>query len=71
MSLTPYLLVSSLKKLGVPVVGTEQVPEKLGSTVEEIDRLLDYKFSKNTFDAFRDEEIIGGACLKSLRSSSF
>ncbi len=50
-------LVSSLKKLGVPVVGTEQVPEKLGSTVEEIDRLLDYKFSKNTFDAFRDEEI--------------
>ncbi len=43
--------------LGIPVVGTEQVPEKLGRTVQDVDELLGEKMEKSSFDAFRDERI--------------
>ncbi len=51
------LLANVAHLLGMPVVGTEQVPEKLGGTVSEIDELLDEKLEKTVFDAFRDEKI--------------
>ncbi len=51
------LLAKVSKLLGVPVLGTEQVPEKLGGTVREIDALLDEKLAKTTFDALKEERI--------------
>ncbi len=51
------LLAKVSKLLGIPVVGTEQVPEKLGRTVQEVDELLNEKMEKSHFDAFRDERI--------------
>ncbi|MDK2372082.1 MAG: isochorismatase family protein [Candidatus Korarchaeota archaeon] len=51
------LLARISKLLGMPVVGTEQAPDKLGRTVREVDELLDEKMEKTSFDAFRDERI--------------
>ncbi len=51
------LLANVAHLLGMPVVGTEQAPWKLGGTVSEIDVLLDGKIEKTVFDAFGDEKI--------------
>ncbi len=51
------LLAKVSKLLGMPVVGTEQAPEKLGKTVQGVDELLGEKIEKTSFDAFGDEMI--------------
>ncbi len=51
------LLAKTSKLLSMPVVGTEQAPEKLGRTVREVDELLDVKMEKASFDAFKDRRI--------------
>lgn len=45
------LLAQAARLLGVPVWGTEQVPEKLGETVPELRTLCQKVFSKTAFDA--------------------
>ncbi len=50
-------LERSFNELGVPVIGTEQVPEKLGRTVEEIEIYYDAKFPKRSFDALREGKV--------------
>ncbi len=52
------ILVQGLQLLGVPVVVTEQVPEKLGETVEALQSVLtDYHpISKSSFSCFGSDE---------------
>ncbi len=50
-------LERSLKELKVPIVGTEQVPEKLGGTLREIESYYDEKFPKSSFDALRESKV--------------
>lgn len=45
------LLAQAARLLGVPVWGTEQMPEKLGETVPELRALCQKVFAKTTFDA--------------------
>ena len=49
-------LISGAKLLGLPILLTEQVPEKLGSTVREVRELLSDSeaISKNSFSCLRD-----------------
>ncbi len=50
-------LERSLKELGVPIIGTEQVPEKLGETIDDVKSYYDIKFSKKFFDALKEDRI--------------
>lgn len=51
------LIARVAKLLGMPIIGTEQAPDKLGRTVQKIDLLLERKFEKRYFDVFKDERI--------------
>ncbi len=50
-------LVRGAKLLGIPILLTEQVPEKLGSTVPEVRELMSDSeaISKNSFSCVREE----------------
>jgi nicotinamidase-related amidase len=50
------VLIRGAKLLGLPILLTEQVPEKLGSTVPEVRELLSDSeaMSKNSFSCLRD-----------------
>ena len=50
-------LEKSLKELGVPIIGTEQVPRNLGGTLKEIEVYYDIKFPKRSFDALREGKV--------------
>lgn len=47
-------LANVARLLGVPVIGTEQTPAKLGANLEEIRRLCDRTVCKTHFDACAD-----------------
>lgn len=47
-------LATAAGLLGVPLVGTEQVPEKLGATVESVAELVVHTVTKTHFDACPD-----------------
>lgn len=51
---TLEIYAETMKILGVPVILTEQVPSKLGNTVEVISQHESVTFSKNSFSAFGD-----------------
>lgn len=51
------LLAKVARLLGMPIIGTEQVPDKLGRTVQEIDMFLERKLEKRHFDVFEEEGI--------------
>lgn len=66
------VLAQAARRLGVPVIGTEQNPDKLGYNTPEIRNLCDATVAKSHFDAFagpqlgahldprRDELILAG-----------
>ena len=51
---TNSLLLQAARLLAIPILVTEQVPEKLGSTEESLKSLLDQStvYTKNSFSAF-------------------
>lgn len=54
------ILLQGLEALGIPLLFTEQVPEKLGKTVEPVCNAVDFSpFAKNCFSCADDSGFLG------------
>lgn len=53
-------LIKGMTVLDIPIIVTEQIPEKLGATIKEIDNLLDgvKKISKASFSCCKNQQFV-------------
>jgi len=57
---TSYKLIEGMNILNIPVIRTEQVPEKLGPTIAEIDELFSNNraISKESFSCYLNQDFV-------------